>query len=295
MNSLMPQHSAQRGVALVIVLWMLALLTIMAAAYGRSMRTETRVTAHMIQSSQARALAEVGIWLGVNEMLRAETAREWHADDSANRVEYGNGAIEIRIADESGKIDLNNAQPELLEQLFKSVDLAPDLTPSLVDAILDWRDRDNLKRPSGAEDDDYRLAGLDYGAKDGPFNTIEELRQVLGMTSEIYARLAPALTVHTHQTGINPQYAPPVALRALPGMDAEVINQYLLARDTEILPGTTTPLPTSDRRLTTNRKGQVLSITSTGFYGDSRTTLVAVIQPKRGAGTPFSVLSWREQ
>jgi general secretion pathway protein K len=47
----------------------------------------------------------------------------------------------------------------------------------LVDAILDWRDEDDLHLVNGAEDPDYKAAGLPYGAKDGPFDSLEELQQ----------------------------------------------------------------------------------------------------------------------
>ena len=57
---------------------------------------------------------------------------------------------------------------------------------ALVDAIVDFRDEDDLHCLQGAEDRDYADAGLPRGAKDAAFEAVEELQQVLGMTREIY-------------------------------------------------------------------------------------------------------------
>ncbi len=60
----------QKGIALVIVLWMLALLTIMATGYSRMMRTETMLTANLVRSAQANALAEAGINQAIIELFK---------------------------------------------------------------------------------------------------------------------------------------------------------------------------------------------------------------------------------
>ena len=64
----------------------------------------------------------------------------------------GEIAIVARATDETAKIDLNAAGEVLLRGLFTSVGGAdPDLALRLVDAVMDWRDADDLRRPNGAE------------------------------------------------------------------------------------------------------------------------------------------------
>lgn len=286
-------HSRNRGVALVLVLWMLTLLTLMAAGYSATMRTETRLTAHHVQTARARALSEAGIWFGIRELLRPQTAEAFPPlDGTPLTLELERNTIEVRLYDESGKIDLNTARPELLQGLFESAGLTRQDSLSLLDALLDWRDRDNLKRNNGAEDEEYLSAGREYGAKDGPFNSVAELRLVLGMSETVFRRIAPALTVHSHQPLINPRTAPRAALLAVPGLDADVVEEYLRERgrdhSTMLLQGA------GSRYFTGNRNGRTVTVAANGQAGDSRIRIEAVILLKPGTSPPYSVLSWRE-
>ena len=104
----------QNGIALVIVLWMLVLLTIMAAGYSHMMRTETMLSANMVHSAQAEALAEAGVWHTVAEMLKPPLEQTWETDGSIHTLNFNQGIIKIAIQDEAGKIDLNTASSELL-------------------------------------------------------------------------------------------------------------------------------------------------------------------------------------
>ncbi|UEM23714.1 general secretion pathway protein GspK [Skermanella mucosa] len=122
--------------------------------------------------------------------------------------------VHVTIQDEDGRIDLNGAQPELLALLFENLmrDI-PALTAedpmALSERIADFRDIDNLRRPNGAEDPEYAAAGLAAGAKDGVFDTVGELQQVLGMTPELVAAAAPFLTVQSGRAQFDPVVGPP--------------------------------------------------------------------------------------
>ena len=108
----------------------------------------------------------------------------------------GEVTIVATAVDESAKIDLNAAPDALLKGLFAEVGGAtPDATARIVDAIADWRDQDDLKRPNGAEEADYRLAGMKQKPANGAFETVSELARVMGVTPAIYARVAESLTV----------------------------------------------------------------------------------------------------
>ena len=284
----------QSGVALVIVLWMLVLLTIIAVAFSKSTRTETLLTAHFVQTAQAKAIAEAGIWLAVNELLKPEQEQRWKKDSTIYNVNYGDGEIALRIHYESGKIDLNSARSELLFSLLQSLDIPLDGAErlKLLQVILDWRDRDNLPRQFGAEDADYYRLGFDYGAKDGPFNSIDELLLVLGMNRDIYIQMKPALTIHSLQPGIAPEVAPREVLLALPNITPESADIYLATRSQGEL--TSPALTGVDPRYFSRVRGNTFSITSTGYSADSRYSIAAVVSVRRNTNPPFSVLSWAE-
>lgn len=123
----------------------------------------------------------------------------WRADGAEHLFLFGGGEVRIVIEDEAGKVDLNRAPDQLLVDLFVAVGVGDQRASELVDAIVDFRDRDNLRRLNGAEDGDYERAGLPYGAKDAPFEAIEELQRVLGMTRALYRAVAPSITVHNRR------------------------------------------------------------------------------------------------
>ena len=280
----------QAGVVLVLTLWMLTLLTIMAAGYSYAMRTETQLAIHGVELAKARATAEAGLWLAVADLLERQEERQWQADGTLYQINFGEGKINLKIQDEAGKIDLNTASDELLRGLLETYSLPEDDVTFLLHAILDWRDPDKHRRKPGAEDSDYETAG--YGAKDGPFNSIEELRLVAGMTNAVYKKIYPALTLHSLQPGINPMVAPREVLLALPGSQVGQIDEFLATRNnTDEVAGLP---PGLDSRYFTGASDLTFAITSEGMAGRSRLRLDLVVTLNRAANPPYSVLSWRE-
>src|SRR5690606_37035843 len=72
------------------------------------------------------------------------------------------------------------ATAEMLERLP-----LPGMTPEIAAAIVDWRDEDSEVEPGGAESETYSLKNPPYECKNGPFETVEELRLVHGVTWEL--------------------------------------------------------------------------------------------------------------
>jgi general secretion pathway protein K len=85
----------------------------------------------------------------------------------------------------------------------------------LADAILDFRDADDDRRPNGAESGDYRAAGQRWGPKNAPLQSVEELGQVLGMTSASVSRLRPHIGLHSGLSGLDPSAASAKLLAAI--------------------------------------------------------------------------------
>ena len=222
----------ESGVALVLVMWVAVLLTVIASSFIVERRTETLVVGNSISMARAEAIADAGVSRAVFEMYRTDNAPEaWKRDGTVQSWSFDGVAVKVGIRDESAKIDINTAADALLRGLFLSLGIADDEATKLVDAILDWRDPDSLKRPNGAEEPDYRAAGLDYKPANAPFQAIEELQLVLGMRPDIYRRVAPSITVFSRQPGVNPQLASREVLLALPGVTTEAVDEYLVLRE----------------------------------------------------------------
>ena len=223
--------SSQRGIALVAVLWGVTILSIIAAAFLADTRSQSGLTRNMLENAKAQALADAGVYRAVAGILSIDPAIAWRADGTRYEMALGEGQVVITIFDEGGKVDLNRAQDRLLAGLFEVFDVPEEEASAIVDAMRDFADRDDDRRDAGAEDSDYSAAGLEWGAKDAPFESVEELQQVLGVSRPLYDRVAPYLTVHSGRAQINPVVAPREVLMAMPGLGEEQVEALLARRE----------------------------------------------------------------
>jgi general secretion pathway protein K len=207
---------AMRGAALLLVLWVIVMLTGVITLFATAARTEGLQGRTLARGTVARYAAEAGIDVAVLHLQGGDLAQRWLPDGRPQRFDFEGHRIELRVVDEAAKVDLNAAPPEVLGGLFAALGVDQDRARSLAGAIMDWRDADNLlTAEGGAEDPDYEHAGLPYGAKDRPFETVAELRQVLGMDGATFERARPYLTVYTGQARPTPTFAGLPVLRAL--------------------------------------------------------------------------------
>ena len=194
----------QSGIALVLVLWMLALLSVIAGSLVFSSRTEVLMAGNLASLAQAEALADAGVYKAIHELARPQTdLQRWKGDGLTHLWNFQGAELRVTILDESAKVDLNAAPTVLLKGLFRALGVAESDADALADAVADWRDADDLRSLHGAEKADYAAAGRDYGPANAPFETIEELRQVLGMSDDLFRKLEPLVTVYSRQPGIN--------------------------------------------------------------------------------------------
>ena len=106
--------SGERGIALITVLWVLALLSVIALGLTVQTRSELQLARNLVDGARARALAEAGVFLAVPRLLDQNPATQWHADGEVHEFAYGGGRIRVTLQDEGGKIDINAAPDELL-------------------------------------------------------------------------------------------------------------------------------------------------------------------------------------
>lgn len=283
-----PRRSA--GVALVSVLWLLVLLSLLVLNLATGSRTELQLAGNLRQAASARHVAEAGINWGAWSLMQANTAG-WLADGSTRTLELDGISVEVALFDEQGKIDLNEADQLLFQGLFESVGQDRKTAEALAAAIIDWRDEDELVTPLGAEEEEYAAAGL-LGPGNSPFEDVKELREVLGMTDELYRQVRPALTIDSNKAEVNPLVAPREVLLALPGIDPDSIDRFIEDRRRNYESGERPPmLNTVDSRfLAPNAPGVNYSIVT-------RTSVSPTVQVKqqllvhvRGGGRGLEVL-----
>jgi general secretion pathway protein K len=218
-----------RGAALILVLWLLVLLTAVIGSFAQSARIES-LQAHQLRSSFiARQAAQAGVEYGVLRMLYADADRRWVPDGRKYTLQLGDAALEIRVFDETGKVDLNGASQDLLARLLLALGVEDPRAHTLAGAIVDYRNPDNVLAPGGGGGaDDYASAGLPYGPKNKPYETVSELQRVLGMDFALYQKLEPYVTVYVSGDP-TPTFAQPPVLQAL-GMTPQSATAFLAQR-----------------------------------------------------------------
>lgn len=287
--------SRQRGLALVIVLWAAVLITVVASTFIVERRTETMIVRNSVALARAEAAADAGVFRGIHDMYRSDNLPDrWRRDGTVQEWSFDSIPVRVELRDESAKIDINTASDVLLRGLLVSSGLKDDEVARLLDAILDWRDPDALKRPNGAEEADYRDAGLAYKPANAAFQAIEELQLVLGMRPDLYRRLAPSITVYSRQQGINPQIATREVLLAIPGITPEIVDRYVADREEARRQGL--PLPTLPQAGAVASGGSmVATIRSEARLDDGVVFVreaVALLRPVPRRAVTF--VSWRE-
>jgi len=298
-----PRHSLparlavrmQRGIALILVLWLTIMLTVIASGFAFSMRSEALSARNAMSLARARAAANGAIERMAFERSRPRYPSAWASDGQPRKWVDDDVQIVATAVDESAKLDLNAAPETLLKGLLEHVaGTDPQVTASIVAAILDWRDPDDIKRPNGAEEADYRLAGLKQKPANAPFETVSELARVMGVTPAVYARIADSLTVHSRQPGINALTASRDVLLALPNATPETVDAYSQQRaDARAAKLPVPPYPPASgfaAGAVPVWRIRAQATTSDGVTFDRE----AVVRPSGDVRRPLLTLSWQD-
>ncbi len=184
-------RSRSRGAIMIAALWIMIILVAVVLVLARSMRVEGVSSANrqsMIEADAIERGAEQFVLSQVDgskgdavsaislnaEAMPIGTGYFWILrPDPDTDQNYGFG-----ITDESSKLNLNVATTDMLQ-------LLPAMTSDVADGIIDWRDGDDTTGTNGAESDYYLALSLPYSAKNLPFETVEELQLVKGVTKEL--------------------------------------------------------------------------------------------------------------
>ena len=285
----------QSGIALVLVLWMLALLSVIAGSLVFSSRTEVLMAGNLASLAQAEALADAGLYKAIHELGRPQTdLQRWKGDGLTRLWNFQGTKLRVKILDESGKVDLNAAPTVLLKSLFRARGVAESDADALADAVADWRDADDLRSLHGAEKADYAAAGRRYGPANAPFESIDELRQVLGMSDDLFRKLELLVTVHSRQPGINTAVAPREVLLALPGATPEQVDVFLDQRRFLLEQGLPAPTFPGVPGLSAGAIVSVFSIQVEAVLSDNvRFFREAVLRLTGNPKEPVVVVDWR--
>ena len=199
-----------RGFILILVIWFTALIALLAIGFTSAVQSHLRLTSGALQGAKAEALADAGVELAVLSLLTGGPDRRFPINGLPVSCSVeGLGVVTLRVRDAGGRVSLNLASERMLQALFIGLGANRETASRATDLILDYRDTDSNRRPNGAELPEYVDAGRPLGPKNGPFDTTDELNQVLGLDPALIALAAPHITVHSQTAGLDPRTTSP--------------------------------------------------------------------------------------
>ena len=228
---------AQRGVALITVLLVVAIVTVVCAGMIARQQLSIRGTANQAQARQAwhyalggealaqsilrRDLRASGTGAGAGQPAVDHLLEPWALPQPAYDLDEGQGQVQVRIEDLAGRFNLNSLvqqqQPNAaaLAQ-FRRLLLRLQISEPYAERLVDWLDTD--QQPSGeqgAEDNAYLLLDPPYRTGGRRIEDLSELRLLLDMRDEDFQRLAPFVTALPADTPLNVNTASAMVLSSL--------------------------------------------------------------------------------
>jgi general secretion pathway protein K len=285
----------QRGWALVSVLWIVSMLAMLAAATQALTLTSTKTEHRAGDAARADADLDAAIVRAVAGIADPNLSQRWRVDGVAQSFVFDGTAISVSIQDELGRIDLNASDGSLLRQLLQAVGVQSDDAAALSDKIVDWRNPSNLHSLHGATDADYAAKGYAYRQRHGPFQSVEELRLVMGMSDALFARIRPALTVYTDRPMFDPTVAPREALLALYPGDPGQVDAMLATRaaHSALASGDGPSYPAGIVSPSVSLTGRAFAIGAELVRKGRHFRRDAVIEMTGDNKQPYFVLAWR--
>jgi general secretion pathway protein K len=253
----------QQGFALLVVLWVVALLALQVSLFNLTIRDAGALAGNELAIVRGEALTAAGIELAAAHLLEPDGGQRWPADGSTREVRFGGAHLAIRITDEAGRFDLNEVDHEILDALLRPYG-------GSAEAVTQWTDRN------------------------GPFLDPTQLTHALGLEPGQLGALWPHLTVYGGDGKINPLVAERDTLLLLPGADSFAVDRALRRRHAAPASDVAQALGPVNKWLT-DRTGPAYRI-EVGVRGEDDPAIgwtEAVILPGKDAAAPFRVLSWR--
>lgn len=203
---------------LILVVWTISLLSVLALGLGSRCAFALSLTERLEQQLRASYIAAAGVQRSAEVLaedlnLLVDGTQDIWVDNSGlfREQPFGGGIFSVRavngsaspvnsgygLVDQERFINLNTAPADVLKSLILSSAPVKELdATTIAESILDWRDKDKDPLPSGAEEYHYLTLNPPYACKDAPFESLEELLLVRGVTPAIYRKLKPNLTVY---------------------------------------------------------------------------------------------------
>lgn len=286
----------QQGIALILVLWVLILVTVTTGAYALMARMDQLEANQLLAGTQAKLWAEAGLNLAALALREPEQELRIIADGRIYATEFDGVLVEVAAHDERGRLDINAADEVTLATFFTNHGMDAGDSAYLAAAVLDWRDPDDAERVNGAEWETYEAEGYALGPANRNFMMVEELLQVIGMPYELFRQMEPGLTVFSRTDLPDLAYAGVEAMMAIPDITREEALNFIEQRHSQDLENMLSITLPNGQSIVAQGRGvtysiQVKATMPNGVWEQIEATIRLGGSP---TGRPYRVLRWRE-
>jgi general secretion pathway protein K len=195
----------QSGFALVAAIWLAGMVAAIATGFIVKVRLNTLESATLQRLTEAQYMADGLTRLTAWRLARGGATAKTNGTAHACWYRDAVPAV-VAVQDQSGLIDLNTMPQSFFADFFVRLGANALHAKELAGALADFRDPDREAAGSGSEPPQYPDRA--FGPKDAPFQAIQELDQLPGMTDALYRAALPLVTVYGSQPGIAPEAAP---------------------------------------------------------------------------------------
>lgn len=224
----MSAHRAQRGVALVTAILIVAIGTMIAVNLMWQGTLDLRRAEAALAADQGLMYGQgAEAWAG--DILRQDLVDSPDSDHLGEQwaielppLPVDGGTVTGKLEDLQGRFNLNNLvgadgmEDQLVRRQFERILNTLDVDPALAGAVVDWLDPDTEMRfPTGGEDVAYSDEDPPYRTANSMITSASELMAIAGFDRESYQRLAPYITVLPRGTKLNVNTASDVLLASL--------------------------------------------------------------------------------
>jgi general secretion pathway protein K len=298
----------EKGVALMMTLWVLVLLAAVALSFALSTRYGSASARNFKEDTQAYYLAISAYEEALAYLLSDRDMAVDYVDGDGNfRTDserepitglrkHDGGEVILTLSDEESRLNVNVQDASTLSRLFEYVGVPGDAVPALIDSLADWKDKDDLHRLSGAEDEYYSERG--YRTKNGVLDVPEELLLIKGYKPEYFygtdgsAGLKPIITTWGRRINVNTVSPEVLEVLGLDPMEVESIMAQRRAADgLRAVPSLASPKIAA---MATTKSEHIRIDVKARVHGSPLYTTITSVVERNPDGRRLKTLYWKE-
>ena len=236
MNNRINRKDNENGIVLIIVLIIVAILTVIVTDFTFSTHVDLEISNNTLNDIKAQYIAKSGVSVVSSVMKNNNLEDLGDLSSITDEVEVGSGdgsiwslsvpafpigdgIVTMSVEDERSKINLNSLVNsntnkidfqvlEALTELFRNLGVDADKSEFFIASLINWVDKSirgaqNDQDPRGAAGTFYSSLDNPYKIKDGPLDSLEEIRMIEGMDEEFYGKVKDYLTVYPVNKQVN--------------------------------------------------------------------------------------------